>query len=250
MTTVTPARSLRALIRLRPPRATARRAGVLLAGLLILLGAWLYVRSSGLVAIRQVRVTGLSGADAGQIDSALKNEAVTMTTLNISAAKLESAVSGYPHIARVQVSTHFPHGVTITVDEQIPVATLDSGGRTVAVDGAGRLLPRDSTAGLPSLPVAPDTGGNRVTAPGTLATLAVLRAAPYQLLPHIASARATSQHGVTVQLRNGPDLYFGDTTLLSAKWSAADAVLASSNSAGASYIDVSAPGRPAAGTGG
>jgi cell division protein FtsQ len=249
MSTVTPARRLRALSRLSLGKLTVRRAAALVAAALILLGAWLYVRSSSLVAIKQVQVTGLSGADAGQVRAALSDEAVTMTTLDISAAKLKSAVSGYPAIAGVRVITHFPHGVTIEVDEQVPVATLESGGRSVAVDAGGLLLPKDSTAGLPNLSAAPDTGGNRVTAAGTLATLAVLGAAPYELLSHIAGARATTQHGVTVQLRDGPVIYFGDTTQLSLKWSAADATLANSNSAGASYIDVSAPSKPAAGTG-
>jgi cell division protein FtsQ len=249
MTTAIPARGLRVLTRLRLPRLTARRIGALCAAALILLGAWLYLRSSSLVAIKSVQVVGLSGADAGQVRSALKSEAVTMTTLNVSTSKLESAVASYPHIAGVQVSTHFPHGVTIVVDEQIPVASVDAGGRTVAVDGDGLLLPKDTTAGLPNLSLAPDTGGNRVTAAGTLATLSVLAAAPYQLLPHIASARSTTKHGVAVQLRNGPVVYFGDTTQLALKWSAADATLASSDSAGASYIDVSAPNKPAAGTG-
>ncbi len=254
MTTLTRGRRLRSLTRLglrpRLPKLTARRIAAVVVLGLILLGAWLYVRSSSLVAIERVRVTGLSGADAAQVRTALDDEAVTMTTLDISTARLESAVSGYPDIAGVRVSTHFPHGVTIAVDEQIPVATLTANGRAIAVDGAGLLLPKDSTAGLPDLPIAPATGGNRITAAGTLATLAVLRSAPYQLLGHIAGARSTSRHGVAVQLRNGPVIYFGDTTQLPEKWSAAVATLASTDSAGASYIDVSAPSKPAAGTGG
>jgi cell division protein FtsQ len=250
MSAVIPARAPRVLNRLGLPRLTARRAAALFALALILLGAWLYVRSSSLVAIRQVQVRGLAGADAGQIRTALENEALTMTTLNISTAKLESSVSGYPHVAGVQVSTHFPHGVTIEVNEQIPVASVDSDGRLVAVDGAGVLLPRDSVAALAKLTTAPDAGARQVTSAGTLATLAVLGAAPYQLLDHIASARSTSRHGVTVQLRDGPVVYFGDTTQLSAKWSALDATLANPNSAGAAYIDVSAPDSPAAGAGG
>ena len=252
MSTLTPARRWRALNRPRLPRLprlTVRFAAVLVVAALILLGAWFWLRSSSLVAIKQVQVTGLAGADVAPIRAALKSEAVTMTTLNVSTAKLESAVSSYAHIAGVRVATHFPHGITISVDEQIPVATVPASGRLVAVDGTGLLLPRDSTAGLPGLTVAPDTGGNRVTTAGTLATLAVLGAAPYQLLPHIASARSTEKHGVAIQLRGGPVIFFGDTTQLASKWSAADATLANANSAGASYIDVSAPGKPAAGIG-
>lgn len=249
MSTLTPARRLRSVRRFSLPRLTVRRGVALLAVAAVLFGAWLYVRSSSLVAIRQVQITGVAGVDAGPIRSALRDEALQMTTLDVSTSKLRGALSRYPHIAGVRVSTHFPHGVTIAVDEQIPVATVTSNGRTVAVDGDGRLLDRDATTGLPRLPIAPDTGGQRVTAAGTRATLAVLAAAPDQLLSHVQSARSTEKHGITVQLANGPDLYFGVPRQLAAKWSAAIAVLASPDSAGAGYIDVSAPDRPAAGTG-
>jgi cell division protein FtsQ len=249
LTTATVGRGARALGHIRWPRITARRVCVLIALLVVLLVGWLWFRSSSLVSVKQVTVTGLNGQDASQIRSALTDEALTMTTLDISRSKLENAVSGYSHIAGVSVSTHFPHTVTINVDETIPVASVEANGRQVAVDGAGLLLPSVSTSGLARLSIAPDTGGARVTSAGTLATLSVLAAAPYQLLPHIASAKSSLEHGVTVQLRNGPVIYFGNTTQLQAKWTSADAVLASSDSAGASYIDVTAPGRSSAGTG-
>ena len=50
-----------------------------------------------------------------------------------------------------------------------------------------------------------------------------------------------------VQLRNGPQLYFGPTAQLARKWTAAVAVLQNKGSAGAAYIDVTDPQRPAAG---
>ena len=46
-----------------------------------------------------------------------------------------------------------------------------------------------------------------------------------------------------------PQVYLGDPTDLTQKWSAAVAVLSDSGSAGAAYIDVSDPRRPAAGAG-
>jgi cell division protein FtsQ len=249
LSTVVPARGLRALARIRLPRFTPRLIVALLAAMAILFAAWLYVRSSSLVAIRSVQITGLSGADAGEIRTALRNEVVTMTTLDVSTAKLDRALTGYPHVAGVRVFTHFPHGVTIAVNQQTPVATVTSDGRAVAVDAQGLLLRRDATAGLPRLPLAPDTEGAQVRAAGTRAALRVLAAAPYQLLPHVQSARTGVQHGTIVQLRNGPELYFGDGGQLGAKWSAAIATLASPHSAGAAYIDVSAPAKPTAGTG-
>jgi hypothetical protein len=48
-------------------------------------------------------------------------------------------------------------------------------------------------------------------------------------------------------LRNGPVLYFGSVTRLTAKWAAIARVLADSDSSGATYLDATIPERVAAG---
>ncbi len=55
-----------------------------------------------------------------------------------------------------------------------------------------------------------------------------------------------STEGLTVRLRGGPLVYFGDALLVHAKWDATAAVLANRSSRAARYIDVSLPSRPAA----
>jgi hypothetical protein len=75
---------------------------------------------------------------------------------------------------------------------------------------------------------------------------AVLAAAPPTLAGWIA--RAYEGHeGLTVAMRGGMLIYFGDDTRPHAKWLSAARVLASPSSTGASYIDVRLPERPAAG---
>jgi type II secretory pathway component PulM len=67
-------RSPRAPLLARPGRRRRPRPRVLLAlaaALLLLAGAWMWLRDSSLVAVNRVMVTGASGADAGQIRSAL-----------------------------------------------------------------------------------------------------------------------------------------------------------------------------------
>src|SRR6185312_7058663 len=51
-----------------------------------LVGGWLWLRHSSLVAVRQVRVSGAHGADATAIDSALTAAARRMSTLDVDAA--------------------------------------------------------------------------------------------------------------------------------------------------------------------
>ena len=53
--------------------------------------------------------------------------------------------------------------------------------------------------------------------------------------------------GWIAPLRDGPLLVFGDATRGAAKWAAAVAVLGDRRSAGATYVDLRLPERPAAG---
>jgi hypothetical protein len=138
----------------------------------------------------------------------------------------------------------------IRVVEQLPVATVMVGGQAIPVAGDGTLLHDASlTQTLPMLELPAPPGGPRLTEPDALSAVALLAAAPYPLLSKVGQVSHNGIHGLTAQLRGGPVIYFGDSTQLAAKWRAAVAVLADSGSAGASYIDVTEPRRPAAGAG-
>jgi len=244
------------------PRARGRRgrpiglrtAGprVLIAALLLvaaLVGGWLWLRDSSLVAVRRVRVTGASGPDATQIRAALRAAARNMTTLDVRTDQLRTAVAPYPVVKRVDVQTQFPHGMTIGVVEQVPVALVTAGGRRIAVAGDGTLLHDVTpTSSLPTIPLRIAPGGTHLSG-YALTEAQLLAAAPYQLLARVSGVADGPAHGLTVLLRNGPSIYFGDAGRLAGKWTAATAVLADPGSAGAAYVDVTDPGRPAAGGG-
>ena len=235
--------------RLRLPRPSPRALLALPVIALVLAGGWLWLRDSSLVAIRRVQVIGLSGPSVGQIRGALTAAAKRMTTLDIEMGSLDAAVAAYPQVISLRVSTELPHRAVIYVNEQVPVATVQIGGQSEFVDSDGVLLahPPIPTGSLPTLALSEPPAGSRLTSPDSLALVAALAAAPYQLLSRISDATSTAAHGVTIQLRNGPQLYFGSSGELSSKWKAAIGVLGDSTSAGASYIDVTDPRRPAAG---
>jgi cell division protein FtsQ len=216
----------------------------------LLAGAWLWLRDSSLVAVERVAVVGQSGPDAGAIRSALISAARSMTTLDVQIGQLRTAVSPFPVVKDLQVSTQFPHGMRIRVIEQLPVAAIMVGGRRVAVAGDGTLL-HDvaATASLPLVPLAVPPGGPRLTDGSGAWAVAVLAAAPYQLLTRISQVTTVAGHGLVAQVRAGPSIYFGDAAELHAKWISASEVLADPGSAGAGYIDVTDPVRPAAGAG-
>jgi cell division protein FtsQ len=235
--------------RVRLRRPGPRFIGAVVALLVLLGGAFLWLRDSSLVAVQHVRVIVASGPDTTQIRRALVSAAHNMTTLDVKMGQLRTAVAPYPVVKSLQVSTQFPHGMRIRVIEQVPVAVVLAAGQRTAVSADGTLL-HDVVApsALPtiSLPIPP--GGAHVTGT-TLNEVMLMAAAPYQLLSRISQVSDGSGHGLIAQVRGGPSIYFGGTGKLHYKWSSATAVLANSGSAGAVYIDVTDPNRPVAGGG-
>jgi cell division protein FtsQ len=214
---------------------------------LLLGGGWFWLRGSSLVAVDRVTVTGLSGPGSGAIRAALLGAARGMTTLQVNRSALRAAVAPFPVVRALRVTTQFPHGMRIRVLEQVAVGALSSGGRRVAVAGDGTLLPSVNASGLPSVPVSVAPAGARVGGGPTRAEVALLAAAPAWLRSRVTQVSTTSADGLVAELHSGPELRFGAAGALRAKWTAVAAVLADQSSQGAAYIDVSVPGRPAAG---
>jgi cell division protein FtsQ len=222
---------------------------VLFAVALVLGGGFLWLRDSSLVAVRRVVITGASGPQAAQIRRALAAAARNMTTLDVDMGQLHMAVAPYADVKSLRVSTEFPHVMRIRVIEQLPVAVILDGGQRIAVAGDGTLL-HDAVppSSLPLIPLRVPPGGPRLTG-YLLSEVRLLGAAPYQLLAKIGGVSDGAAHGLVARVRGGPTIYFGDTSQLPAKWTAAAAVLASPGSDGAVYVDVTDPNRPAAGAG-
>jgi cell division protein FtsQ len=157
------------------------------------------------------------------------------------------AVAPYPVVDGIKVATQFPHGLRIRVIERLPVGALSAGGRSIAATGDGTVLHDVATGSLPVIAVPVLPGGSEVTERPALQALALLSVGPRRLLSRITQVTTDPSHGLVAQLRSGPSIYFGDGTQLAAKWVAATEVLADPSSAGATYIDVTDPARPAAG---
>ncbi len=223
------------------------RIGLLLA-VLGLAGLYLWLRDSPLVGVRHVTVVGLHGPQAAAVRSALTGTALDQTTLDLDAAALRRSVSAYPLVRSVELHPHFPHGLTIVVESERPVAWLAAGGRRVAVNATGKLL-RGAFAGLslPTVPVSLEPVGGHVSDPRILRTLDALAEAPPGLAARVRRLRLVPGTGLVATLRRGPELRLGNPSRLAAKWLVAASVLADPSSRGARYIDLTVPGRPVAG---
>ena len=224
----------------------------LLIALPLLAGGWQLLRKSSFTAVEHVRVSGVHGAQARAIEAALAEAAGHMSTLNVNAAALRAAVAAYPVVRAVHAVPSFPHGLRIEVTEQPPVAALTIGSERTAVAADGVVLgPGLITGSLPALSegqgLVPQVGGH-VQGASLLAELTVLGAEPKPLARFDARVFTASKgDGLTVAMRDGLLVYFGDATRPHAKWLSLTRVLADSSSAGATYIDVRVPERPAAG---
>jgi cell division protein FtsQ len=209
-------------------------------------GGWLALRDSSLVAVRHVSITGVSGANAPAVRGALRNAAREMTTLHLSITQLRAAVAGYSVVADLDVRTDFPHRVAIRVLERLPVAVVVAGNERVPASADGVLL-RSGTSPK-ELPEVRMKGalGPRVSDRRTLRALALLGPAPDAVRARVRSVYAT-RRGLAASLVNGPMLVFGSAERAEAKWVAATRVLADPGAAGATYVDVRIPERPAVG---
>jgi cell division protein FtsQ len=227
----------------RPPARTVAGCAAVLA---LLGGGWLWLRDSSLVAVRQVDVSGLTGADAPRVRAALQDAALDMTTLHVRASQLNTAVEPFPAVQAVEAHADFPHRLRIVVHEHAAVGAIAAGSQRLAVAADGTLLRGTPTNGLPviAMPVSP--GGDRLNDRRALRAAALLATAPSPLRARIRRVYVGAR-GLTAPLQNGPVLYFGGADRLRAKWTAATVVLGDRSSAGATYVDLRLPERPAAG---
>jgi cell division protein FtsQ len=231
-------------------RAHVVRRRLLVGGivaLVLILGYMLWLRDSSLVAVEEVKVEGVT-ADRERITAALVAAGDEMTTLHIRDDELRDAVTGFPTVATVSADADFPHDLTITVTERLPVAVAEIPEGQIGISEDGYLLRglRFDPKELPSLEPGTITGPRLGTEGGSQA--AILGAAPEEIADRLRSAEWDSERGgVVVDLDGAPELRFGDGDRGEDKWRAVAAVLGDPDLGSSSYVDVSVPERPVSG---
>jgi len=242
--------AVRRLVRLPRLSSRLRRRLVALAAVCLLVAAiyQFWFRDSWLVAVDRVTVSGLTTHDAPRVRAALTTAARSMTTLHVDHDELARAVEAYPVVRGLEPSPDFPHTLRIRVIEHHPAAIALTDGGRVAVAGDGTVLRDLPVEGrLPTIRAEGTIRGERLEDHAALTAARLAGAAPAPLRGRLETVRVRKEQGLVVLLREGPELIFGDATRIRAKWTAAARVLADKAAAGASYIDLRLPGRPAAG---
>jgi cell division septal protein FtsQ len=241
-----PAISIGSLIPIGSWRTRALLAFAAAGALAIGYFGWL--RDSPLVAVREVKVAGVTSADRDRIVAALTDAARGMTTFHVDTDRLEAAARSFPTVASVQADPRFPHGMTIHVTERRAALIAVNGERQVPVAADGTLLPtlRVDGENLPRLAVAELPATGRLSGDALDEAIAI-GAAPAQLRPLIEDASVSPDYGVVLAMRGGIELRFGETRGMGAKWAAVAAILADRALTGLAYVDARVPDRPAVG---
>jgi hypothetical protein len=230
---------------------TRRSVAVGSSILALALGGYLLARETSLFAIDRITVEGGSPRVAAQVDHALASF-VGVPLVGLDGAAVLRKVEALPTVVSASYDRAFPHTLRITVVPEKPAAVLRSGPSSWLVSVRGRVIQGLSADSLPRLPriwVSTHTHvllGARIQAAGaSTAARAVGLAGGFAT--RVASASFTGG-ALVFRLRSGLELLLGDGGDVKLKVAVAKRALTMLPS-DATFLDVSIPGRPVAGTG-
>ncbi|MGB3302960.1 cell division protein FtsQ/DivIB [Gordonia sp. (in: high G+C Gram-positive bacteria)] len=166
-----------------------------------------------LISARNVEVTGATTVPSQEVLAAAQ---VTMgqPLLQVDTAAIAERVALLPAVESVHVVRNYPSTLTIAVTERTPVVTVPNQGKIGVMDRLGvvyltfesaKALPKQFR-GLPELQMDDPGPAN----PTTLAVLAVVRELPAWLGSKVVTVSADSPSDVTLKLRSGKTVKWGD----------------------------------------
>jgi len=227
-----------------PARAGAARWIVLCVGVAIVLGAGWWITNSPVFDLGSLQVRGNAHVTSADVRR-LSGLSSSTNVLWFHPGPAERRLEANPWILEARISRDLPSGLTVTIEERVPVAV--TGGRhpmLVAADGmvlapAGQdsALPVVKTTGRPSV-------GDRLP---TSEALVVVRSFSPQLLPLVASVSGGSPEPLVVTLRDGVQAVYGTASEAVSKSRNLQAVLSWATRHGVrpGSVDLQAPSAPA-----
>jgi len=230
------------------PSLRSVAVGVALA--VIALGGYAVMRASSAFAIRHIVVTGASPKVAAEVRNALAPFR-DRSLLGLDGAELARRVDALPTVVSVGYDRAFPHTLRLTVVAEKPVAVLHRGTETWLLSARGRVITKIPTGTRPGLAriwiprkAQVEVGETLASDPALVSARAVALATHFPF--HIATASLA--HGeLAFHLRSGLQLFLGEPNDIRLKLAIVRRAL-NQLPAGTTYLDVSLPGRPVAGS--
>jgi cell division protein FtsQ len=229
-----------------------RSVAIGLALLALAGGAYAFARETSTFAIRTIDVVGGPPDVRAQARRALA-PLLGSSLVGLDGAALERRLEALPAVVSADYDRTFPHTLHVDVVAERPVAVARSGREAWVVSARARVVARVPRASAPPLPriwlparvrvragsfLPPDLGGSAVEALGLASRF-----------PPTIRAASVVGGSLVFHLRSGLDLRLGDPADIRLKLAVARRALAAMPS-GMTYLDVSVPGRPVAGSGG
>ncbi len=226
------------------------------AALSIAAGAYGLARETGLFAIDRLDIRGAPPQVAAQVRTALRPfEGTNLLALN-GAAVLQR-VESLPSVRTATYDRAFPHTLRVRIVPEKPVAMLRRGSSSWLVSARARVIGAADRTRFRSLPriwlpqaAQVDIGSILADEDGGAAARALTAFGSSSFPRRVAWARVDAG-SMRLGLKSGLELRFGPPTELPLKIAIAQTILPTlplPANGGPTYLDVSVPDRPVAGT--
>jgi cell division protein FtsQ len=230
---------------------TGRSLGIAFAVLLGAVLAWVAARETSVFAVRTVAVAGADERLGEDVRRALR-DTLGESLLAVDLAKARTAVESLPAVRAVSFDRAFPHTLEVVIRPERPVAVVRQGRDSYLLSARGRVIAAVDRRTQPALAriwvtravtLAPGqlVTGDLRTAVGAVTPIAGTR------FPRRVTSVRVSDSDLTLRLRSGLELRLGDPHEAELKLAVARSVLPLLVP-GTTYLDVSVPERPVAGT--
>ena len=214
----------------------------LLASLLALVLLVLATVFTPLLAVENIRVTGVSKVSKKAVEQAVKSQLGVPLPLVSSQAVAES-LSKFSLIESFSLVSALPNTLHVAISERQPIAIVDIKGVSYLYDPAGVRVGEASFRD--EFPRVASTGEPKDSKSFALA-IDVLLALPASLLPRVSQIDAKSKDDVTMQLRgnSGQRIIWGDASQSTLKSKVLAALVANQKVTDRVTFDVSSPTAP------
>jgi cell division protein FtsQ len=206
-----------------------------LGAVAVLVGAGWLVLGTRMLDVRTIAVEGTSTLAVAEVRK-VAGVPLGSPLARIDVDRVRDRISALGPVADVQIYRTWPHTLMVRITERRPAAVLvGARGRYTVVDSTGvpYLTTTRRPPGVPRIDVRKPGPGDRATR----SALAVAAALSPDLRRQLVRIQAPTAEQVTVVLRGGRSVFWGDAGRSKSKATVATALLARPGK----WIDVSAP---------
>lgn len=222
-----------------------RRKLMWVTGILALLGVagWgIFYSPAMALDLNQVTVNGAhTYVTKDQVLEAISPfEGTPLATISMN--KVHNSVGALGNVRDVVQTRKWPRGLTITVEERVPVAAVPQDGKFVLMDMDAVIVARqeEPPPELPLIELALSKGTEKTLG----SVLQILEHLPSEFLAEVKTIAAASQDSVNLTLRDGIVVHWGSSEETPLKLEVLSVLLPTAQKDGTRMIDLSAPTFP------